>query len=385
MIEATDFYQKLRTQLREAKPFVAYRKPGQNNYLVKAMLQEDAEGFRIKDLKESGFVFAPFNHENPSYYIPSEHSEIYEFEDVSEEGIDSDLYEYLSSATDFEYMEEDQKIHENLVQKGIDRIKAGDFKKVVLARSEPVQVHDPDPVRIFKKLLNKYSQAFVYIWFHPETGCWLGATPETLLKAERDRFKTMALAGTQLFKGKTEVVWENKEVEEQLIVTDYILESLHSIKDIDAVKVSEPYSAKAGNLLHIRTDITGRFSNAEKLGELIKTLHPTPAVCGLPKQKALQFILENEDRSREFYSGYLGELNMKSETRRSSNLRNQENQQFAAISRKTELYVNLRCMKLKEGNARIFIGGGITRDSNAADEWMETVNKSQTMKAVLVK
>ncbi|MCM8570545.1 chorismate-binding protein [Gramella jeungdoensis] len=385
MIEASDFYQKLKTQLKEDKPFVAYRKPGENENKVKAILQNNSECFTVKDLKESGFVFSPFNPEDLSYIIPFENSEIFELDNNSAEGIDSDLYEYLSSGTDFEYMEEDQKLHENLVQKGIDRIRAGDFKKVVLARSERVQVYDPDPIRIFKKLLNKYSQAFVYLWFHPETGCWLGATPETLLKVERNRFKTMALAGTQLFKGTEEVEWDKKEVEEQLFVTDYILQSLDEIKDIEAVNVSKPYSAKAGNLLHIKTDITGSFSGPEKMGELIKTLHPTPAVCGLPKQKALQFILENENQSREFYSGYLGELNMRSETKRSSNTRNQENQQFTSISSKTELYVNLRCMKLKEGNARIYIGGGITRDSNAADEWMETVNKSQTMKAVLVK
>ncbi|MDX1543030.1 MAG: chorismate-binding protein [Christiangramia sp.] len=385
MIDETDFYQKLKTQLKEGKAFVAYRKPVENENTVKAILQNNSEGFTVQDLKESGFVFAPFNPNDFSYIIPFEHSEIYEFDDVSAEGIDSELYEYLSSGTDFEYMEEDQKIHESLVQKGIDHIKSGDFKKVVLARSERVQVYDPDPIRIFKKLLNKYSQAFVYIWFHPETGCWLGATPETLLKAERNRFKTMALAGTQLFKGEEDVEWDKKEVEEQQFVTDYILESLDRVKGIRTAEVSEPYSAKAGNLIHIRTDISGSFAKPEKLGELIKILHPTPAVCGLPKEKALKFILENEIGSREFYSGYLGELNMRSETKRSSNTRNQENQQFAAISSKTELYVNLRCMKLKEGNARIFIGGGITKDSNAADEWMETVNKSQTMKAVLVK
>ncbi|TBW26654.1 chorismate-binding protein [Gramella sp. KN1008] len=385
MINETDFYQKLKSQLEKGLPFVAYRKPVENKNTVKALLQNNSEIFTIKDLSESGFVFAPFNPEKPSYIIPFEDSEIYEVDNISTEGIDSELYEYLATGTDFEYMEEDQKIHENLVQKGIDRIKAGDFKKVVLARSEKVQVYDPDPVRIFKKLLNKYSQAFVYIWFHPETGCWLGATPETLLNAERNRFKTMALAGTQLFKGEEDVEWDKKEVEEQLFVTDYILESLDKIGDIKTTHVSEPYSAKAGNLLHIRTDITGSLASPEKLGELIRTLHPTPAVCGLPKHTALQFILGNEKKSREFYSGYLGELNMKTETRRSSNTRNQENQQFAAVTSKTELYVNLRCMKLKEGNARVFIGGGITKDSNAADEWMETVNKSQTMKAVLVK
>lgn len=383
MIEAAQLYEKLTQHLRQGMPFVAYRKPGTSK--VQAVLQQDKNDYRIKDFDESGFVFAPFNSEDQACFIPYRNSDSFEFENDSQAAVDSDLYEHLATEVDFEYMEEDQKIHENLVQKAIDEIKAETMKKVVLARSEKVQVHDPDPVRIFKKLLHKYSRAFVYVWFHPKTGCWLGASPETLLKTERNKFRTMALAGTQLFKGKTEVEWPKKEVEEQHIVTEYILKSLEKVSGIRNIDVSEPYSAKAGNLLHIRTDISGYMEQPEKIRELISTLHPTPAVCGLPREKALEFILQNENISREFYSGYLGELNRKTESRRSSNKRNQENQQFSSISTESNLYVNLRCMKLKDGNARIFVGGGITRDSNAADEWMETVNKSQTMKAVLVK
>lgn len=383
MIDAVEFYQRLRSQMDEKKPFVAYRKPGEKS--VNAFLQKDDVTFFAKDLSESGFVFAPFNSEASSYLIPSEVSELMEL-DLENNGIENDNFEEDPlNGVDFEFMEEDQKIHENLVQKGIDTIKSGDLKKVVLSRSERVQVLDPDPIRILKNLLLKYPHAMVYLWFHPKTGFWLGATPETLLKVERNRFNTMALAGTQLYKGEIDVEWETKEVEEQLLVTDYILESLGNIQGVENIQASRPYSAKAGNLLHICTDISGHLKNNENLKELIDALHPTPAVCGLPKEKALGFILENEDYYREFYSGYLGELNLKTETKRNSNSRNQENQQFASISLKTELFVNLRCMKLKDGNARIFVGGGITKDSNAADEWMETVNKSQTMKAVLVK
>ena len=381
MINAGEFYEKLKGQLGDNKPFVAYRKPGIAS--VKALLQNDEEVFHSKDLSESGFVFAPFNSEANSYFIPSDKSEVIEFNYVQQEPFDST--ENSLNGVDFEYMEEDQKRHENLVQKGIDHIKEGDFKKVVLSRSEKVQVLDPDPIRIFKQLLARYSHAMVYLWFHPETGIWLGATPETLLKAERNRFNTMALAGTQLFKGETDVEWETKEVEEQLFVTDYILESLEKLQNVENIQASRPYSAKAGNLLHICTDISGHLKDPEYLKDLVKALHPTPAVCGLPKEKALNFILENEDHSREFYSGYLGEVNFKTEQKRNTNRRNQENQQFASILKQTELFVNLRCMKLKDGNAIIFVGGGITKGSNAGDEWMETVNKSQTMKAVLVK
>ena len=224
----------------------------------------------------------------------------------------------------------------------------------------------------------------MYYWFHPETGIWLGATPETLLNVERDKFKTMSLAGTQSFQGTSNVNWGEKEIEEQQIVTDSILENLKD-KVSGAIHKSEPYTTRAGNLLHLQTDIQGMLNTKSRLKNLLLALHPTPAVCGLPKEKAKKFILENENYDREFYSGFLGELNMKKEIKRNSNPRNQENQAYASILKQTSLFVNLRCMKLEAGKASLFIGGGITKDSNAADEWQETVNKSQTIKAVLVK
>ncbi len=384
MLEPEEFYKRLEQNFSEGKSFVAYRKPGSGNR-VKAILQNDTKVYKTKDLNESGFVFAPFNSESLAFLIPSDHSENLEFEFQPKVEVDSLGAEVIEAEGNFPQSELDQRDHENLIQSGIDEIKKGSLHKVVLSRSEKVQLYDPSPFRIVKNLLNKYSNAFVYLWFHPETGIWLGATPETLLKTERTRFTTMALAGTQVFKGETDVEWGKKEVEEQLFVTDYISKTLENMPAVKNLELSKPYSKRAGNLLHICTDINGYLTSEENIGDLIKELHPTPAICGMPKEKALTFILKNENYKREFYSGFLGELNLKTQTQRSSNLHNQENQQFVSISKKSDLYVNLRCMKLKGGNARIFVGGGITKDSNAADEWMETVNKSQTMKAVLVK
>lgn len=384
MITSEEFFNKLEHQAKERKPFVSYRKPDSSN-IVKAILQTDGDLYKSQDLRESGFVFSAFNSESSAYLIPSDHSETLEYEFRFKEQVDDSGAEIIDSERNFPQSEIDQRDHENLVQSGIDEIKKGKLHKVVLSRSETVELYDPSPFRIFKNLLNKYPNAFVYLWYHPETSYWLGATPETLLQTERTRFRTMALAGTQIFKGSTNVEWGKKEVEEQLFVTDYISNTLEKMPAVKRLELSKPYSKKAGNLLHICTDISGYLTSEENIGELIKELHPTPAICGLPKEKALMFILENENYNREFYAGFLGELNLKTQTQRSSNRHNQENQQFSAISKKSDLYVNLRCMKLKDGNARIYVGGGITKDSHAGDEWMETVNKSQTMKAVLVK
>lgn len=119
------------------------------------------------------------------------------------------------------------------------------------------------------------------------------------------------------------------------------------------------------------------------IAALVKAIHPTPAVCGFPKEAAKRFILQNENYNREFYTGYLGELNFQEIKKRNVNRRNVENRAYTSVKRVSDLYVNLRCMKVNGNQAFIFVGGGITKDSNAEAEWEETVNKTQTMKNVL--
>ena len=131
--------------------------------------------------------------------------------------------------------------------------------------------------------------------------------------------------------------------------------------------VSEPYSIKAGSIWHIKTDISGVLNEDSNLEEVVNTLHPTPAVCGLPKKKAKAFIIENENYERTFYTGFLGELNSS----------------FAYNAVSSDLYVNLRSMQIKENTANLYIGCGITKESIPENEWEESVNKSMTMKRVL--
>jgi isochorismate synthase len=73
---------------------------------------------------------------------------------------------------------------------------------------------------------------------------------------------------------------------------------------------------------------------------VISVLHPTPAVCGLPKQEAKDFILENEGYDRKYYTGFLGELNKEA---------------FNKETLKSDLYVNLRCMKIKDNQAHLYV------------------------------
>ena len=365
------FFEHLSQHYASNLPFVAYRKPSAS--IINAMLQNDDAIHIASDFSKSGFVFAPFDDRQNAVLIPSNHAKSIETQyNIVSKSEPSQKVSFIS--------EEGKDKHIKLVQKGIDIIKTTDLIKVVLSRKELVKLSENNPIDIFKHLLDYYATAFVYCWYHPNIGLWLGATPETLLKVEGNRFSTMALAGTQPYQGALDIEWQQKEVEEQQIVTDFIVNSLSTKASV--VKISDVETVKAGHLLHLKTQITGLL-NAD-LKYVIKQIHPTPAICGFPREVAKQFILDSEDYNREFYTGFLGELNLKKKQSRNSNRRNVENNAYGIVKNTSELFVNLRCMKLKNNYAEVFVGGGITKDSIPENEWQETINKTKTMKRVIV-
>lgn len=372
-----DFFNKIETHFCSKHPFVVYRKP--NETTVKAILQKTDALYDTKDFTETGFVFSPFDDANDSVLIPIENSEVITIANWNLESQTEPIE--VQTKTNYE-SSKPKAFHINLIEKGIESIHNNGFKKVVLSRKEQVKLSiKTHPISIFKKLLTTYKPAFVYCWYHPRVGLWLGATPETLIKIEGKQFSIMALAGTQEYQGTLEVEWKEKEKEEQQIVTNFIVEQLNS--SVQNIEVSKTETVKAGNLLHLKTMISARLQPDSNLKDIILAIHPTPAVCGFPKREAKQFILKNEGYNREFYTGFLGELNFEIIKAPRSGKRNIENRAYSIFQKSTQLYVNLRCMQLKNDEALVYVGGGITKSSNPENEWNETVFKSQTMKRVL--
>ncbi len=375
-----DFFSRIETHYRNKIPFVVYRKP--NEDVIKALLQETNDLHFTKDFTEQGFVFSPFDDSENSVLIPTEASETISVSKVVSStstslGINPVEMPLVGKYTD----ENSKKRHINLVKKGVNAINNNEFEKVVLSRMEAINISEPNPISIFKNLLNLYTSAFIYCWYHPKVGLWLGATPETLIKIEGKQFSIMALAGTQDYEGTLDVVWQEKEKEEQHIVTDFIIESLKPL--VEKINTSQTETVKAGNLLHLKTMISARLQSNSSLKDVVSVLHPTPAVCGFPKMSAKQFILKNEGHNREFYTGFLGELNLETIKSPRSGKRNIENRAYAITKKSTQLYVNLRCMQIKSHQALIYVGGGITKSSDAVSEWEETVSKSLVIKNVL--
>ena len=344
--------EKIEQLLQSKIPFVAYRKPLDDKIIL--MVQKDDVLYYLNNYSQKGFVFAPFDDHEKTILFPLDKCDLSTFSYDLEK-----VFIPQKEAKGKYLLDEQSKInHIELVAKGIDFLEKGKVKKVVLSRKEIVFVGKVLKSEIFNRIIQLYSSAFVSFYYHPKVGLWMGATPETLLRVEDKIFTTMSLAGTLRYNGIEHVEWGVKEKEEQQIVTDYIISQLGDFK----LRISKPFTKKAGSLLHICTEIKGEINSNDQLEILIKKLHPTPAVCGLPKEKAKSFILKNENYDREFYAGFLGELNM---------------------NNTSDLYVNLRCMQMDGQNTSLYIGGGITTESDPISEWEETVSKSEVMKRVL--
>lgn len=257
-----------------------------------------------------------------------------------------------------------------LVQKGVAAIEAGKFEKIVPSRTKLVDLPDDfDIVKAFENLCSKYTNALISFVSIPNTGSWLGATPEVLVTVEdKTIFKTVALAGTMPYQegmNLRNVAWTQKEIEEQALVERYVISCFKKIR-LREYDEHGPKTIVAGNLVHLKSDFTVdmKATNFPLLGSvMLQLLHPTAAVCGMPLETSMDFLKAHEGYDREFYAGYLGPVN---------------------VDNNIHLFVNLRCMKMLDGKALLFAGAGVTIDSVAEKEWEETEVKFNTLLNVIL-
>ncbi len=259
----------------------------------------------------------------------------------------------------------DETNFKRLVAHSVENIKAGQMLKVVPSRVKDVPLSEfTDILNVFYKVHDIYPSAFASLVSLPEKGTWLGASPEPLIQLKGARyFSTVALAGTQRAEADTDladVAWTQKEIEEQALVSRYIINCFKKIR-LREFEEQGPRTIRAGNLIHLLTNfkVDMQQVNFPQLGSvMLQLLHPTSAVCGMPLEMSKAFLLENENYDRSLYSGFLGPIN---------------------IDNTTDIYVNLRCMQFFENQVRIYAGAGVTEHSNPDKEWMETEYKCQTM------
>jgi isochorismate synthase len=358
--------------LKQNIPFASYRLPLETEITTIVQSQSAPEKLSSLDTlnQKSGFIVAPFlNSENNETYFLQPDNLFYG------NNITTEFIKNLSSITQFVSIKK-PSVKNNITTLPADFIDQvnnakiaivdGNLHKVVLSKIRVEELEEDFNASVFfLKLCEKYPTAFLSLIQLPDVGCWIGASPELLLLIENERVKTVSLAGTQIVSKDDTIasVWNQKEIEEQSIVTDFVEQTLHSL-DIKNYNIIGPTNYRAANLIHLKTDFEFAFADLKnRLGEFIEALHPTPSVGGLPKKDSIEYILANEKHDRGYYTGYLGPVN---------------------INNKSEIFVNLRCLQLFENHFILYSGAGITSSSIAEREWEETDNKMMTMLNVMM-
>ncbi len=357
---------------RSRLSFALYRLPWTEEcYFV---LQTSGEAERLASIKElngkKGFVMAPFclSEKHPLVVIRPDIT-AYDWNAISEALSSLEYADVLltcrkaqSTPSFFPSEEACKQQYTDAFDRFITPLREKQFQKLVLSRSAIRLLPDDfSPLAAFVQACNSYPRMMIYLCHTPASGTWIGSTPEILLSGQGKEWHTVALAGTMpMQKEVMPTHWDRKNQEEQGYVAGYVR---HIAKKFGQ-KLTEkgPYTARAGQLVHLKTDFYFLLKNADKLGSLLQELHPTPAVCGLPKEEAFRFILDNEGYDRSYYSGFIGWLDPEGHT---------------------DLYVNLRCMELEANKAILYAGGGILASSEVESEWEETGEKLKTMKKIM--
>lgn len=378
-ISEKHFFESILAHVVQHKKGVALWQNPQTN--TKQILFGDTSTFNTEDIEtnHSGFVFHPYSKEESGYLIEADFKASYNNTPTIEKDDSNvnesinfqkipesiELYNNSNVAT---YCTENESFYD-YVSKGIEAIKEGAFQKVVPSRNKNVQLpEDFNVIETFQKLCSTYPNAFISIVSMPKVGTWVGATPELLIEVKDDRyFKTVALAGTQKYDRQSplsSIAWTQKEIEEQALVSRYIINCFKKIR-LREFEENGPKTAIAGNLLHLKTifSVDMKTANFPQLGSvMLKLLHPTSAICGMPQEVANDFITKNEGNNRAFFSGYLGPIN---------------------LSNQTSIFVNLRTMQISNNKAILYAGAGLTEDSDPTKELLETELKMNTLLSVI--
>lgn len=357
--------------LRQNIPFVSYRLPLQNT--INTLVQTKSNPYQIKDYAElntlEGFVIAPFSEtdNDKTYFFTPEIQ-------LTDNNIPEYLLSDINTNNSFILQEKVSKIQEKTttkdefesnVNKAILAIRNGDFRKVVLSKTHSIEISTEfSAAHFYQKLCSQYPHAFVYILQIPQVGCWIGASPEPLISTENEMLRTVSLAGTQPATNLPieAYTWSDKELDEQSVVTGFIEKTLLNA-GIENYNKKPVENYRAANLIHLKSTFEFKFSELKNgLSTLIQALHPTPSVGGLPKKESFDFITNNETHQRSYYTGFLGTINPNGNS---------------------QLFVNLRCMKLTSKQIILYSGAGITAGSVPENEWTETENKLMTLKQVI--
>ena len=251
------------------------------------------------------------------------------------------------------------------VQSVVNRLKQGEMDKVVLARKCEVSFDKQvSSDFVLDNLWKQQPDSFVFS-FEREQSCFIGATPERLVKKTGEEILSTCLAGS-IARGDTiendeklgeELLEDEKNLYEHQLVVNSIQEGLKPFCDELSIPTS-PQLMKLKDIQHLYTPVIGQASEHTSLLNLVEKLHPTPALGGVPREKALHVIRQEEEMDRGLYAGPIGWIDAYG------------NGEYA---------VALRSGLLQRDKAYLYAGCGIVADSQPESEFKETQMKFRPM------
>jgi isochorismate synthase len=248
--------------------------------------------------------------------------------------------------------------HVRTIQRELER---GDFVKLVAARRCDVVADGLDPVSIVARLADDFPHCTTFL-FRRGTRAFVGATPEMLFRTRGRTVESQALAGSLQAQGVSDhraalLAHSRKNLGEHDVVVRAIVEGL--AEHCDAIEhPPEPEIVQVRNLIHLSTPIRAELRAGAHPAGLLETLHPTPAVGGVPRRASIDWIVEHEQAPRGWYSGPIGWIDAAGDA---------------------TFRVALRCGVVEPGGAHVYTGAGIVADSNPAAEYHETALKQRPM------
>lgn len=325
-----------------------YRLPGQREVIGgcsdRKLQSPEGKGFMISSFKSESNIFIPCD----------SNCELSDAQAVMDRNQGKSTYRFPQVSTE-------REDHRREVCDIVECEKQGLVRKVVAARCR-VSVDSVDIAETFRELCRRYPDAFVFLFSTPESGTWMGATPETLLIRKGNQIESMALAGTR--RAGTAGPWDEKNCKEQQVVTEHITSVF---RDSGFEPESDgPITRQAGGIEHQMTIVKAKIDDeygSNALNVLARRLSPTPAVCGMPTTEAMALIEANESFERAYYGGYCGPCEADGDFR---------------------LYVNLRSGWFEPYRFCLMAGGGIMPESDADSEWEETERKMETLNKAII-
>jgi menaquinone-specific isochorismate synthase len=256
------------------------------------------------------------------------------------------------------------------VGRALEEIKTGGLQKIVLARAKDLTAQAAfHPLRVLNGLRQRFADCYAFSVANGRGQSFIGASPERLLQVRDGRLVTEALAGSAR-RGATasedaafaaELQGADKERREHSQVLDFITQGLTAL-GLKPEFPGRPGIRRFANVQHLHTPVRAELPSGTRLLDVLARLHPTPAVGGVPRERALTHIREWESMPRGLYAGALGWIDTRG---------------------RGEFFVGLRSALVDGPRARLYAGSGIVAGSSPEQELTETEMKFRAMEEAL--